>query len=163
MLRRLHFVNAPRIIVQGKPRPYHLLNFEGVREHAVQTVELKRTDFMPPWLPEPGYGEFIREPRLTEDEKLLLHDWLDSGAMDGDAADLPEPPTWTSGWQLRPPDSVLESPVSTLSSSEGGLFRNFGPPWTGTLGEDRWTAPLNPKRTHHARLGIDHYRRIHVQ
>jgi len=48
---------------------------------------------------------------MSDEEKQLIYDWVESGAPEGDHADLPEPQTYVSGWQLsKEPDFV--APIS---------------------------------------------------
>jgi hypothetical protein len=42
----------------GGPGPFPLTSYSEVRNHAHQIAEVTRSRFMPPWLPEHGYGEF---------------------------------------------------------------------------------------------------------
>ena len=49
----------------GESGPFSLLSYEDVKHHALQIADVTRTRFMPPWLPEPGHGEFAEERRLT--------------------------------------------------------------------------------------------------
>ena len=80
---------------------------------------------MPPWKPEPGYGEFLDERRLTSDQIATLRRWVDDGLLEGDPALLPRPPTWSGQWQLGTPDLVIETPPYTLSASGDDVYRNF--------------------------------------
>ena len=62
---------------------------------------------MPPWFANPQYGEFHNDPRLTDEEKKLLADWVDAGCPEGDRSQLPEPRQYTTGWQIPQPDQVI--------------------------------------------------------
>ena len=69
----------------------------------------------------------------------------------------PARPSPTAG-RLGPPDLVLETPAYTLSSQDRDVFRNFVVPIQ--LASPRWVQsielrPVNPRVTHHARLGVD--------
>jgi len=46
---------------------------------------------MPPWLPEPGYGDFADVRRLTDDEQALLKRWIKGGMQAGDLKTAPPP------------------------------------------------------------------------
>ena len=50
---------------------------------------------MPPWLPEPGHGEFVGERRLPDDTIATHERWIDEGAAEGDPRDLPATPPLT--------------------------------------------------------------------
>src|ERR1700760_3358381 len=45
----------------GESAPFSLLSYEDVRKHARQIALVTKTRFMPPWLPQAGYGEFADE------------------------------------------------------------------------------------------------------
>src|SRR5439155_1673631 len=49
----------------GQSAPFTLLNYREVSKHAKQIAEVTQRRYMPPWLPEPGYGDFAGERRLT--------------------------------------------------------------------------------------------------
>lgn len=42
----------------GESAPFPLLSYSDVRKHASQIVTVTERRFMPPWLPEVGYGDF---------------------------------------------------------------------------------------------------------
>ena len=50
----------------GEAAPFPLLTYEEVRSHASQIVAVTERRYMPPWPPEPGYGDFVGERRLVE-------------------------------------------------------------------------------------------------
>jgi hypothetical protein len=43
-----------------------------VRRHARQVAAVTKRRFMPPWLPEPGHGEFTEDRRLTNAQIQLI-------------------------------------------------------------------------------------------
>lgn len=114
---------------------------------------------MPPWLPKPGHGDFINARRLSNDQIDLIDRWARAGAPEGDARDLPAPPSSLTGWQLGAPDLVIEMPVRyTLDPQSHDVFRNFvlPVPVVGTRFvrgvEFRFS---NYKAVHHAVLLVD--------
>ena len=80
---------------------------------------------MPPWTPEPGYGEFAGERRLTDEQIATLRAWFEGGAIEGDPALLPALPTGSGEWELGEPDLVLQTPTYTLRATGGDVYRNF--------------------------------------
>src|SRR2546422_6601600 len=48
----------------GQPGPFSLLDYNDARKRAKQIAEVTTSRYMPPWLPEPGYGEFADSRRL---------------------------------------------------------------------------------------------------
>ena len=142
----------------GEAAPFSLLTYDDVRRRASQIAEVTRSRFMPPWAPKAGCGDFAGARRLTDQEIKVFTDWAADKAPRGSDADLPPAPKFVDGWQLGPPDLVLESPPYTLASGGGDRFRNFVIPIN--LDAPRWVEaielrPTNPRVTHHARLGVD--------
>ena len=90
--------------------PFSVLDYDSVRRHARAIASAVQRRAMPPWLPEPGHGEFAGERRLRDDQIALIAKWVESGAPEGNPADAPKPPTFSGGWQLGTPDLVLTLP-----------------------------------------------------
>ncbi len=110
----------------GEAGPFSLLSFEDARRHGKQIGEVTLSGYMPPWLPKRGVGNFAGEMRLSAAEKKIVADWLAGGMMEGDQASGPRAPQFTPGWQLGPPDLVLNVPAAYhLATSGDDVFRNF--------------------------------------
>lgn len=105
--------------------PFALSTYEQAKSRAAAIVAATRDGVMPPWKPEPGYGEFLDERRLKGDEIGTLARWLEDGLIEGNPAQLPSPPAWTSHWQLGTPDLVIETASYTLPASSEDIYRNF--------------------------------------
>jgi Flp pilus assembly protein TadD len=114
---------------------------------------------MPPWLPQPGYSDFTDARRLTDSEIRLLADWAAAGAPEGPRDQAPAPPTFPDGWQLGPPDLVLEAAAPLAVPASGpDLFWNFL--FTPKLSAPRYVRaieirPGNRRVVHHANLLVD--------
>ena len=152
------FANCASCHRPGEAAPFSLLTYDDARRRASQIAELTRRRIMPPWLPEPGHGEFAGSRRLSEQQIETIEKWVKAGAPQGAAADFKATPTLVEGWRLGTPDLVLESPPYELAAAGGDQFRNLvipiaieTPQWVEAI-ELR---PKNPRATHHARLGVD--------
>jgi mono/diheme cytochrome c family protein len=55
----------------GGAGPFSLLNYEDARRWGQAMSAVTASRYMPPWLPEPGYGDFS-DPRRLSDEKIAL-------------------------------------------------------------------------------------------
>ena len=114
---------------------------------------------MPPWLPEPGHGEFLNPRRLSDEQTALIQKWVEQGTPEGNPADRPEPPAFPDGWQLGTPDVVLKTAESyTLLPGKGDVFRNFVLPVPRS--STRYVRAIefradNPKVLHHANIAVD--------
>jgi tetratricopeptide repeat protein len=139
--------------------PFPLLTYRDVRAHARQIAEVTRSRFMPPWLPEPGYGDFDDERRLTAREIQTIQDWAAHGAPEGASAELPAPPSFPNGWQLGKPDLVVIAPQSFLAPASGpDRFWNFV--LSPNIDSRRYVRAIeirveNPRLLHHANLVLD--------
>src|SRR5439155_13431158 len=94
----------------GQSGPFDLLTYADVRKRAREIGRVTLDHTMPPWLPEPGYGQFKEERRLSEEEIRLIQEWIVGGEVEGNSADLPPVPQWSESWQLGEPDLVLKIP-----------------------------------------------------
>jgi tetratricopeptide (TPR) repeat protein len=116
---------------------------------------------MPPWKPEPGYGDFVGARRLTEDEIGVIQRWAGAGAPRGELSDLPPAPTAADGWRLGQPDLVVMTEPFTLPAGGVDVLRNFvvAIPTPAT----RYVAALefrpgNARVVHHANIRVDRTR-----
>jgi hypothetical protein len=143
----------------GQSAPFDLLSYSDVKRRADQIVEVTEKRFMPPWLPEHGYGDFIGERRLTGDEIGIVKQWVAEGTAEGRTGDLPPLPKWPEGWELGRPDLIAALPSAyTLSPDGKDVYRNFVVPIPNT--ERRYVRavefhPGNNKVVHHAFIEID--------
>ncbi|HXW63185.1 MAG TPA: tetratricopeptide repeat protein [Candidatus Acidoferrales bacterium] len=111
---------------KGESAPFPLTSYADAKRYAPEIAQAVGARSMPPWLPEPGFGNFANDPRLTDAEIRLIEDWVKKGAPEGPAWKTLPPPQSTDGWQLGPPDLVVEaSRAYTVPSSGPDIFWNF--------------------------------------
>jgi hypothetical protein len=114
---------------------------------------------MPPWKPEPGYGQFQGERRLSPAEIEKISQWAAAGAPEGDPARLPPAPKFTAGWRLGEPDLVAEMPKPFIVPADGpDLYQCFVIPLP--VGEQKYERavefrPGNAQVVHHALMFLD--------
>ena len=146
----------------GEAAPFSLLTYSDVRKHGTQIVQVTGQRYMPPWMPEPGHGDFAGSLRLSDQQIGMLARWVGQGMPEGDPADLPPAPRFTEGWQLGTPDLIVHmSQVYHLTAIPGDVFRNFVMPVN--LKETKYVRafelrPGNKKVVHHANVIIDRSR-----
>jgi Flp pilus assembly protein TadD len=146
----------------GEAAPFSLLTYGDVRKRGAQIVQVTAKRYMPPWMPEPGYGDFAGSLRLSDQQIDVLARWVRQGMIEGDPADLPPAPRFTEGWQLGTPDLIVRmSQIYQLSATSGDVFRNFVMPVN--LEETRYVRafelrPGNKRVVHHANVIIDRSR-----
>ena len=143
----------------GQAAPFPLLTYDDVKKHAQDITRVTASRYMPPWLLEPGHGEFIGERRLTVNQIGVLQQWVEEGVVEGAASDLPRAPQWAEGWLLGKPDLVLTMPQPYRLSPEGrDVYRNFVIP-IPVSGRKYVRAvefqPGNREIVHHAFMYID--------
>lgn len=156
------FQKCARCHRPGQSAPFALLAYEEVKKHARQIVEVTQRRYMPPWLPEPGYGEFVFDRRLGEDQIAMIQEWVAGGAIEGNSTDLLPPPRFPDRWQLGQPDLVLVLPQAYALAAEGkDVYRNFVVPIpVSTLHYVKGVEflPGNAKVVHHAFIDMDETR-----
>lgn len=151
----------------GESGPFPLLTYADARKIPRRIATVTRERSMPPWLPQPGYGDFALERRLSDEQIQLLGKWAEAGAPEGPASDSPPPPVFTPGWQLGMPDLILQ-PAQPLRVPADGpdVFWNFI--LSPTVRETRYVKaieirPGNARSVHHANLLVDRARSVRRQ
>ncbi len=143
----------------GEAAPFSLLNYSDAKKHARQIAEVTRLRSMPPWLPEPQKLKFADELRLTDAEIESITRWVEQGAVEGAAADLPPQPKFVEGWRLGKPDLILEATKPlTLPPQGTDTYWNFIFPVP--IQETRWVKaveirPGDKRYVHHANILVD--------
>ena len=137
--------------------PFSLLTYNDVRPRALQIASSVTRRSMPPWKPEPGYGDFVGERRLTDVEIDVVQRWVRDGAREGARADVPAPPRRLTGWQLGTPDLILELPEYVLPSGGTDHFRNFVVAVPSSVRRYVRGLELHPnsRSVHHANIFVD--------
>ncbi|MEZ6087205.1 MAG: redoxin domain-containing protein [Pirellulaceae bacterium] len=149
---RTHCVECHR---EGEIAPFALTDYDEVSGWADMIAETVRDGRMPPWHANPEHGEFANDRRMSEQDKQLLYEWADTGAPQGDPAELPEPQDYVEGWLLpKAPDQVVDvSPEPFMVPAEGAVkyqYFTVDPGFT----EDKWLRyaelkPGNREVVHH--------------
>jgi mono/diheme cytochrome c family protein len=143
----------------GEIAPFSLLSYQDAAKRAKLIATVTARHYMPPWKPEPGFGDFAGAHRLTDDQIAHIQQWAESGAPEGDPADRIEPPKFTEGWQLGKPDLVVQMPEAFTIPADGrDIYRCFVVPLN--LTEDKSVAavefrPGNRKVVHHSILHLE--------
>ena len=140
----------------GEIGPFSVTEYDEVRGWAEMMLEVVEQKRMPPWHASPDHLPLSNARAFPEKHIEDLRRWIEAGTPYGDPKELPEPPTFLSGWRLpRDPELIL-----TMRD------RPFRVPATGTveyqyfvvdpnLTEERWVSasqviPGNASVVHHA-------------
>jgi Flp pilus assembly protein TadD/mono/diheme cytochrome c family protein len=143
----------------GESGPFPLLTYDDAKKYAPQIAAAVSSRAMPPWLPEPGYGDFANDPRLTDDEIRAIVEWAKNGAPAGPSSETPPAPKFTEGWQLGPPDMILDATRAfTVPKSGPDVFWNFI--FSPQLTTRRYVRAIEvrpgiPHGVHHANVILD--------
>ena len=143
----------------GEAAPFSLLSYADAKTHAHQIAAVTQSRIMPPWLPDPGEFHFADDLRLTDEQIASIHAWVDQGAVEGDAVDLPEPPQFTPGWQLGKPDVIVRAAKPyTLPAGGTDAYWNFV--FRTPVDRTRWLRaieirPGDKRLVHHANVLVD--------
>jgi len=145
---------------EGEIAPFALTQYDEVAGWAEMMAEVVRERRMPPWHANPEHGDFSNDRRMTDEDREMIYQWAAAGAPEGDPSELPEPLTFTEGWQLtHEPDVIIpmrDEPFTV--PAEGAVkyqYFNVDPGFT----EDTWIKevellPGNRAVVHHILLFI---------
>jgi Tfp pilus assembly protein PilF len=151
----------------GEPGPFPLLTYSDARKNANRINAVTRRRYMPPWLPQPGYGEFAEERRLSDAQIDLIAKWVEAGAPEGKASDAPPHPAFTPGWELGTPDLVIRATKLLQIPAEGpDLFWNFILSPVVSAAHYVKAVEIRPgdaRSVHHANVMIDRARTLRQQ
>jgi tetratricopeptide (TPR) repeat protein/mono/diheme cytochrome c family protein len=143
----------------GGSGPFSLLSYADAKRWGTTIQTVTQTRYMPPWLPEPGFGTFADSRRLSDEDLGLIKTWVEAGMPEGESTEAPKPPVFSKDWQLGPPDLILkvESPTQVPTAGTD-LFRNFVLPVPIT--QTRYIRAMEikpgaPRVVHHANVLID--------
>src|SRR5262245_11471772 len=130
----------------GEIAPMSLLTFKDVRPWAKSIREVVAERRMPPWLADPHFGEFSNDSRLSQQDIDTIVAWVDGGAKEGDAKDMPAIPKFKEeGWKRGTPDVVLSMTVEASVPADGVVaYRHFAVPTNFT--EDKYVQFAEIKR-----------------
>jgi len=136
--------------------PMSLLTYHDVRPWAVAIREAVIRRAMPPWHADPHTGEYINDPRLSDQDIATIDAWVKSGAKEGSPEDLPPAPEFKDGWHINP-DLILTIPEQTVSAGNQDDYEYIYVPTNFT--EDRWVqaaevVPGDRRVVHHATVSV---------
>lgn len=151
----------------GEAAPFSLLTYKDAKSHAKQIAAVTQSRFMPPWLPEPGTFKFADELRLSEEQIALIAKWVEGGAIEGEASDLPPKPEFVEGWQIGKPDLIIKAERPYLLPAKGtDQYWNFI--FRTPVNQTRWLKameirPGDKRLVHHANVLVDRTQSARLQ
>ena len=133
--------------------PMSLLTYKDARAWARSIKEKVVTRQMPPWHADSHYGQFSNDRKLSQQDIDTIVTWVDQGAKEGNAKDLPAQPSFPTDWKIGKPDVVLSMHEDyTLEAGGSDEYINFTMPTS--FKENVWVQaaeihPGNKKVVHH--------------
>lgn len=110
----------------GQVAPFPLTSYQEAVRWKTEIKEYTQARLMPPWKAARGYGEFQNDISLSPQEIALLAKWVDSGAAEGPAGEVPPAPQFNDGWAYGEPDLIVEMPEEYVVGPEGeDDYRHF--------------------------------------
>jgi mono/diheme cytochrome c family protein len=143
----------------GEVAPFSLLTYSDAAKKAGLLAIVTGKRVMPPWKPEPGYGSFANERRLSGAQIALIQEWARAGAPEGAAKDKRPLPIFPNGWEGGQPDKVLSMNRKVEVAADGpDQYRCFVMPLNTS--EDVYLSgmefrPGNRRVVHHALVYAD--------
>ena len=137
----------------GEAAPFSTLTYKETRPWAKSIKEKVVNREMPPWHADPHFGQWANDRRLTDAEIKTIVAWVDGGAVEGNAKDLPPAPKLAEGWNIPTPDVVLKMEDEYVVEASGpDEYQYFELPTNFT--EDKYiqmaeARPGNRKVVHH--------------
>ncbi len=137
----------------GEAAPFSTLSYKDARPWAKSIREKVISKEMPPWHADAHFGAWKNDRRLSDSEIKTIVAWIDGGAVEGHAKDLPPAPKFIEGWNISKPDVVIEMPEEyTLDANGPDEYQYFDMPTNFT--EDKYiqmveARPGNRKVVHH--------------
>ena len=133
---------------------FPLMTYNQAAPRARAMIESVLAKKMPPWLADPAVGHFANDPSLTPGEIKRLSEWAESGARAGDPREAPPPIRRPEGWNISPPDDVIEMPKAVALPRRGDIEYTYEIVPTH-FKEDRWVQmaelrPTSRDHVHHA-------------
>ena len=116
----------------GEMAPMSFITYKEVRPWAKSIREKVVSREMPPWYADPAHGQWANDASLTEQQIATIRAWVDGGAKEGDAKDLPPAPKFAdTEWKFGQPDVVFS------------LTEEASVPADGTVPYRYWAVPTN--------------------
>jgi tetratricopeptide (TPR) repeat protein len=143
----------------GEAAPFSLLTYNDAKSHARLIEEVTQRRLMPPWLPAADDPKFADDLRLSDADIARLRDWAESGAGEGNPADLPLAPQFVEGWQLGQPDLIVKATKAySLAAGGSDVYWNFV--FRAPVDRPRWLKaieirPGDKRLVHHANVMVD--------
>lgn len=126
---------------KGGVGPFSLETYEDVKAHAGMIRKQVNKGAMPPWFAAPvadkAHSPWANDRSLSETDKTVLINWLESDKPQGNPADAPIARTFPAEWSFGKPDFIVQLPQPIAIKATGTMsYQNIT--IETTLKEDKW-------------------------
>lgn len=143
--------------VDGGIAPWAMSEYAMVKGFSPMIREVLRTKRMPPWHADPELGHWENDGGLSNEDKIALVNWIESGSPRGDGDDpLKALKLAPSEWPFGEPDLVIDIPEFEIPAN--GVVDYQFPVVTNPLDKGVWVEaaaiiPGDTKAVHHILAG----------
>ena len=127
--------------------PMSLLTYNDARPWAQSIKQRVSRREMPPWFVDKTIGiqKYKNDPSLTDEEIATIVKWVDTGAPQGNPADMPKLPPMEalSTWRIGTPDVVVQYPTFKMPATGPDLYGTLTAPFGTT--EDRYIKAIQTR------------------
>ncbi len=130
---------------EGRIGPFTMNSYDEVVGWGEMIGEVVEQQRMPPWHANKQHGTFSNDLSLSDEDRNLIAQWVESGCPEGDPADLPAPREFSEGWAIGQPDEIFymnDTPIDV--PAEGVIDYEYfvvDPGWK----EDKWIMAAEAK------------------
>jgi hypothetical protein len=125
----------------GEIAPMSLLTYQQTRPWARAIRDNVVNGVMPPWHADAAHGKWANDRSMTAREKDTIVQWVNAGAPEGDARDLPKPPAYAEGWTIGQPDAIVTMKADYAVPASGEVpYQYFE--MESNFAEDKWVQAM---------------------
>jgi hypothetical protein len=135
----------------GEAGPMAFRTYQETRPWAKAIKQAVMTHNMPPWYADTTIDHFKNDRHLTDREVATITQWVDAGAPEGKASELPKLPEYTEGWVIGKPDVVLSLPKEFKIPASGVVQYQYFTIDPG-FKEDTWIQAAEVRPTQRAQV-----------
>lgn len=143
----------------GGIAPFPLMTYSESSPMAAAIYNAVAQDVMPPWPPDNNYQQYVHDRALSATEKSTIMAWALNGAPEGNSANTPPAPVYTSATILGNGDLTVQIPTymskATASNDDYACFSVPAGLLQNRTIKSVEIVPGNREIVHHALIYID--------
>jgi mono/diheme cytochrome c family protein len=137
----------------GEGTPFSLMDYKGAKDNLSDIKYMVSHKMMPPWYEDGTTEKFENNRTMTQAEINTVIDWINAGAPQGKAKDMPPPRSFAEGWTIPKPDIIYQLPKPFPIPATGVMNYQYVIIPTGFT-KDTWVqdveaAPTDRRIVHH--------------